>query len=181
LDRFFDTTLTGEAGWTVRDLETVADIGQGFQTLSTLPGDQVPTEARTEFYRVEDDRGFGPYEGGVGMGPKFNDFDRHPLPWEDGIDMNRCYGWKFGFASMDDLRSWFSPAMLDYLENTARRERWDEDLVKYVDDAPYNFRVTVYSVPVNKVAPGTHQAVADPLYFEPVRTIPLADVHREEI
>jgi hypothetical protein len=67
-------------------------------------------------YRVEDDKGCGPYRGDNhvdGMGEKHSDSD-HPAPGDDGLPFLPADTMHCGFASLDQFKAWFD-----------QHDRWD--------------------------------------------------------
>lgn len=101
-------------------------------------------------YRVQNSRGIGPYHSfgnSEALGERLEIHrtytgadDPWPSPWEDGVLTSRTGfdAYFFGFASMRDLRAWFS-----------LRER------KLLEDA--GFHITVFRVPRKYVIVGGKQ------------------------
>jgi hypothetical protein len=101
-----------------------------------------------EVFRVEDERGDGPYrnlEGETVVGAnaytrmaydaQFNDNDdHHPAPFQDGLpDVPEPYSTKdfsFGFDSVDSLKAWFDEPRRAWLRsNGYKMVRYCVDLV----------------------------------------------------
>lgn len=101
-----------------------------------------------EVYRVEDERGAGPYRGpsSIMMGEMGADHSdsKHPCIEEDNsgiiFEEDMKYQHLFGFDSLDQLFEWFEP-------------KYRTEMHKWA------FRIAVYQVPEYAVVTGDHQLI----------------------
>lgn len=108
-------------------------------------------------YRIELADGTGPYVGGVSPASFWYESARHPTPLDDpALGFRQSHqddGWRFGFASPEQMRFWFY------------REEWRRELEEM------GYMLSVYECEQAQYSDA--QAIFHPNYAKLIERVPL--------
>lgn len=108
-------------------------------------------------YRVEGKNGNGPYMFPGYIPTVMDDELKHPLPRDDGIDMDKLTVFHFfGFVSLSALLNWFDSDIREQLRTS-------------------EFNIVVYDVPDIRVLIGNRQVVFDRDHSKVVTILDIVD------
>ena len=159
------------------DLERWADDGGNFGPLTPVRGPEPDDEVL--LYRIEDAKGYGPFQGSPawGYGPDQIDWDRYnedtdnfPSPRNDpGFDqptlwrmMGDGHIWETGCCSVDQLRHWFDERTAAIL-------------------ARYGYFYTIWRARAEKAVEGAFQAVFDRRCADCLERLPADRLYAPEL